>query len=71
MLTDLLSFGEYTLFVWPAFVFTFVMITFLYYKTKKDLTKYEKLFLIEYGKVSPKMAKNLNQETILPGKPVY
>ena len=44
--------GGYGMFVWPAFVFTFVCCFSLYLKTRKELTKQEKLFLIEYKQVS-------------------
>ena len=40
--------GGYGQFVWPAFVFTFVICFYLYLKTKKELQKQEKLFLKEF-----------------------
>ena len=40
--------GGYGQFVWPAFIFTFVICFYLYLKTKKELQKQEKLFLKEF-----------------------
>ena len=41
--------GGYGQFVWPAFIFTFLICFYLYLKTKKELQKQEKLFLNEFG----------------------
>ena len=41
-------FNGYGQFVWPAFIFTFISCYVLYLKTKKELQKQEKIFLIEY-----------------------
>ena len=46
---DLFILGGYGQFVWPAFIFTFVISYYLYSKTKKELQKQEKLFLREFG----------------------
>ena len=40
--------GGYGQFVWPAFIFTFLICFYLYLKTKKELQKQEKLFLKEF-----------------------
>ena len=40
--------GGYGQFVWPAFIFTFVICFYLYLKTKNELQKQEKLFLKEF-----------------------
>ena len=45
---ELLTLGGYGQFVWPAFIFTFVSCFLLYVKTKKELKKQEKMFLIEH-----------------------
>ena len=45
---ELLILGGYGQFVWPAFVFTFVSCFWLYIKTKKELKRQEKMFLIEF-----------------------
>ena len=41
--------GGYGQFVWPAFIFTFVICFYLYLKTKKELQTQEKLFLKEFN----------------------
>ena len=41
--------GGYGQFVWPAFIFTFLICFYLYLKTKKELQKQEKLFLSKFG----------------------
>ena len=45
---ELLILGGYGQFVWPAFVFTLVSCFWLYIKTKKELKRQEKMFLIEF-----------------------
>ena len=60
---EFLTLGGYGQFVWPAFIFTFVSCFSLYLKTKKELNKQEKLFLIEYKQVAAakiKVAKQKN-----------
>ena len=52
MNTELLTLGGYGQFVWPAFVFAFLCCFSLYLKTKKELNKQEKLFLLEYKELS-------------------
>ena len=43
--------GGYGQFVWPAFIFTFVSCFLLYIKTKKELKRQEKMFLIEFKQI--------------------
>ena len=43
--------GGYGQFVWPAFIFTFASCFLLFLKTKKELKKQEKMFLIEFKKM--------------------
>ena len=45
---ELLILGGYGQFVWPAFIFTFVICFTLYLKTKKEFKKQEKIFSIEF-----------------------
>ena len=40
--------GGYGQFVWPAFIFTFLICFYLYLKTKKELRRQEKLFFSEF-----------------------
>ena len=45
---ELLVLGGYGQFIWSAFIFTFVSCFLLYLKTKKELKRQEKMFLIEF-----------------------
>ena len=51
MSLELLFLGGYGQFVWPAFIFTFVSCFLLYIKTKKELKRQEKMFLIEFKQI--------------------
>ena len=42
---NLLILDGYGLYVWPAYIFTFIICFILYLKTKKELKKQEKMFL--------------------------
>ena len=48
---ELLFFNGYGQFIWPAFMFTFLVCFLLYTKTKKDFQKQEKMFLNEFKKL--------------------
>ena len=72
---ELLVLGGYGQFVWPAFIFTFVSCFLLYLKTKKELKRQEKMFLIEFKqipvrKIEVAEQKELSKE-VLSGNPVY
>ena len=72
---EFLTLGGYGQFVWPAFIFTFVSCFSLYLKTKKELNKQEKLFLIEYkqvvaAKIKVAKQKKLSKE-VLFGNLIY
>ena len=72
---EFLVLGGYGQFVWPAFIFTFVSCFLLYLKTKKELKKQEKMFLIEFKqiptrKIEVAKQKELSKE-VLSGSPVY
>ena len=67
--------GGYGQFVWPAFIFTFLICFYLYLKTKKELQKQEKLFLKEFRQ--PQTAKIVvnsqkeNTKKVLSGNSVF
>ena len=72
---EFLFFGGYGSFVWPAFIFTFVSCFLLYLKTKKELKKQEKMFLIEFNQIPVRKIefakqKELSKE-VLSGISVY
>ena len=72
---ELLLLGGYGQFVWPAFIFTFVSCFLLYIKTKKELKRQEKMFLIDYKQMPitkievAKQKKLLNE--VLSNNPTY
>ena len=45
---DVLILGGYGHFIWPAFIFTFFSCFILYLKTKKELSKQEKVFFASF-----------------------
>ena len=67
--------GGYGQFVWPAFIFTFVICFYLYLKTKKELQTQEKLFLKEFRQSqTAKIVVNSQKENtkkILSGNSVF
>ena len=72
---ELLVLGGYGQFVWPAFIFTFVSCFLLYIKTKKELKRHEKMFLIEFNqmpitKIEVAKQKELLKE-VLSSSPTY
>ena len=72
---ELLVLGGYGQFVWPAFIFTFVSCFLLYIKTKKELKRQEKMFLIEFkqipiAKIEVAKQKELLKE-VLSSSPTY
>ena len=72
---ELLVLGGYGQFVWPAFIFTFVSCFLLYLKTKKELKKQEKMFLIEFKQIPVMKIEVVTQKEfskeVLPGNPIY
>ena len=75
MSLELLFLGGYGQFVWPAFIFTFVSYFLLYLKTKKDLIRQEKMFLIEFKQIPVRKTEVSKQKEfskeVLPDSPVY
>ena len=72
---ELLVLGGYGQFVWPAFIFTFVSCFLLYIKTKKELKRQEKMFLIEFKqkpitKIEVAKQRKLLKE-VLSSSPAY
>ena len=75
MFVELLLMNGYGQFVWPAFIFTFVICFYLYFKTKKELQKQEKLFLKEFRQSqTAKIVVNSQKENtkkVLSGNSVF
>ena len=62
---EIVSLGGYGQFVWPAFIFTFVSCSYLYFKTRAELKKQEKIFLNEFNQLSAEKIKTTKRnETI-------
>ena len=59
--------GGYGQFVWPAFIFAFVCCFSLYMKTRKELKKQEKLFLIKSKQILVARADIAEQNKIARG----
>jgi heme exporter protein D len=64
MISKFLLLGGYGQFVWPAFLFTFILCLTLFIKTKKSLTKYEKIYLAEYKELENSSTKNQKEKKI-------
>ena len=62
---ELLVLGGYGQFVWPAFIFTFVSCFVLYIKTKKELKRHEKMFLIEFNQIQIAKIEVAKQKKLL------
>ena len=48
MYIQLIILNGYGQFVWPAFIFTFASCLYLYFRTRAELQKQEKMFLLEF-----------------------
>ena len=62
---EFLVLGGYGQFVWSAFIFTFVSCFLLYLKTKKELKKQEKMFLIEFKQIPVRKTEVAKQKKLL------
>ena len=72
---EFLVLGDYGYFVWPAFIFAFVSCFMLYLKTKRELKKQEKIYLIKFKQIPVRKTevskqKELSKE-VLSSSPVY
>ena len=59
---DILILGNYSQFIWPAFIVTFTICIYFYFKTKKALLKQEKLFLREFQQNKIIKAQAINRK---------
>ena len=62
---EFLVLGGHGQFVWPAFIFTFVSCFLLYIKTKKELKRQEKMFLIEFRQIPVAKIEVAKQKELL------
>ena len=68
---EFLVLGDYGYFVWPAFIFAFVSCFMLYLKTKRELKKQEKIYLIKFKQIPVRKTEVSKQKELLSGSPVY
>ena len=71
MFLEIIILGGYGQFVWPAFIFTFLVCLALYLETKKELKKQEEIFLSEFKETHPIKIKSFEEKKILSNKPIF
>ena len=69
MFIEILKMNGYGQFVWTAFIFSFVSCFYLYLKTRVELKKQEKIYLLEFGsteieKIKFKKRKKSTEEVL-------
>jgi len=64
---EFIKFGGHGIFVWSSYVFTFVVLSFLFIKTKNSLKSYEKKYFSEFNFSTPQKVK-INREKRRVGK---
>ena len=62
MIMSVFNLGGYGQFVWPAFIFTFLICAYLYKKTKEEFIKQEKKYLSEVKQFNYKEVKIINDK---------
>ena len=67
MVIKLLILGGYGQFVWSAYIFTCVSCLYLYFKTKAELKKQEKMFLNEFKQLHDVRIKVARRKETLSG----
>ena len=68
---EILTLGGYGQFVWPAFIFTFLICLVLYLKTRKEFKKQEKMFLNEFKETYPIKIKTFKEKKNLSSNPIF
>ena len=63
MITNFILMNGYGLFVWLSFGTVLISCSFVYYKTKKTLKKYEKEFLAELEALSATKKKSVLEKS--------
>jgi len=67
MILDSLIFENYNIYVWPAFIFTFMSCIYLFLNTKKELKKIE----IMFSKEIKESRESHIEEKIFSNSPVF
>jgi heme exporter protein D len=68
---NLLILGEYSQFVWPAFIFAALSCFLLFLKTYKSFQEVEKIYLNEFKQEKSIVIKTANTKEILSKRPVF
>ena len=63
MINEFLQMGGYGFFVWTSFLAVFIFCSFLFYRTRKTLKKYEKEFAKELEKLPAKHKKRITKSS--------
>ena len=66
---EIINLNGYGQFVWPAFIFTFLICFFLYLRTKKEFQKQEKMYINEFKQLQTVKTKKATRE-ILSGSSI-
>ena len=61
---DIFLMNGYGIYVWPSFLFTFLVCLFLFLKTKKTLKKLEKDFIKEAQSLSDEQLEDLKRQKV-------
>ena len=61
---DIFLMNGYGIYVWPSFLFTFLVCLFLFLKTKKTLKKLEKNFIKETQSLSDEQLEDLKRQKV-------
>ncbi len=71
MVSEIIILGGYGQFVWPAFIFTFLVCFAFYAKTKKEFQKQEKLFLREFEEARLIKIKTFKGKKVLSTEQIF
>ena len=63
MINEFIQMGGYGFFVWTSFLVVFISCSLLYYRTRKNLKKYEKEFAQELEKLPEEHKKRITKSS--------
>ena len=64
MITEIIFMNGYGLFVWSAFVFTFLSFAFLYIIVRAQFKREKNKFIAKFGTLQPEKAKFAKSQSI-------
>tara|TARA_B100001250_G_C19763942_1_gene773797 strand:- start:149 stop:364 length:216 start_codon:yes stop_codon:yes gene_type:complete len=68
---NFLLLGEYSLFVWPAFIFALLSFCLLFFKTYKNYIKQQEIYFKEFGTESSIKVSEIQKKEILSKRLVF